>query len=288
MAVLSADVIFDNVRTADRERFEVINGDIVYQGGYTALGGPNHGTAATQGRILPWADDTANLIPMGHCLQKKTGDTSASPIPFTGVQMLEHTVENLAVTGAAGSFTDVPNLIYAVDDGNYTMTRPTTIGVPIGWCSRHRSAGFCDVTFFSANQLMILAMAGGNRRTWLFASAPYSLVAHTTDVVKGVVAPCHGKILAIYAICSSAPADANCVGKLQLEIGGTDVTGGIVALNFADTVGLKIAGSAVTAENIFHMGDLMDLEVIATDFVAGTNDDGHFCYYIDYEPMIGT
>jgi len=264
---------------------EVIATGQIYAGSYVAVGSEAHGTPAKIGRAYAFADE-AGAIPIGFSEQNVLGAAAAGPLKTASVYVRGRVLESIPVTGLAGDYTDNFKYVYGSDDGTWTLTR-TTVNNPIGITVNHISATLADVYFFSFAEMILMSAAGGVRRTWLFCSAPYSLLAHTTDVVKGLVAPCHGRILAIYAICTSAPADTNCVGKLQLEIGGTDVTGGIVALNFADTVGLKIAGTAVTAENVFHMGDLMDLEVIATDFVAGTNDDGHFNYFIDYECLPG-
>lgn len=284
MAVLAADVIYDT-RGFDGEAFEVINGDIVYAGGYTALGGPNHGTAATIGRALPWADDTGHLIPAGFNTVQTTGDTSASPIPRAPVILTGQVIKSLAVTAAAGTFDDVGKPVYAIDDGNYTVTRPTTIGWPVGVIVRHRSALVADVYFFSFGELCAMALHGGGRYTWFLGVVTGG--AGTGNALTGIKCNSPGKIVAVYGIVIDEIVDADADLDVNLEIGGTNVTGGVIEWLTADAIGTKKAGTAITAENVFHEGDLIDVEVTANT-ASTAADAGKMGIYADIELFLGT
>lgn len=259
----------------------VVNTSQVYAGSFMAAGSETHGTAANIGACFPF-NDAAGSIPLGFAQQNILG-TAVAPLPTAEVIVRGRVYENLPVTGLAGANTDVYKFVYATDDGTFTLTR-TAVNSPIGFITGFVSATLADVYFFSMAENMILAMAGGNRVTWHICTTTYEFAA-TADVAKGIVAPCHGRILAVYAICTAAPADTNVAGTFVLEIGGTDVTGGVVTYNFADTVGLKLAGTAVTAEDVFHMGDLIDIE--STVGAAGTVGDGALSIYVDYECLPG-
>ena len=253
----------------------------IYAGSFCAGGSPTHGTSAKIGKCYPFNDE-AGAIPLGHAKQKVLG-TAVAPLPRADIYAHSRIVESIAVTGLTGDVTDVFKLVYATDDTVLTLTRTAVnspVGVIVGW----KSATSCDVRFFSFGEMAVLALAGGNRRTWHITTSQYRFAA-ASDLVKGIVAPCHGRILAVYAICSVDPADTDVAATLTVEIDGTNVTGGVVTLAFGNTVGLKIAGSAVTAENVFHMGSLIDVET--STVTAGTMGDGEFSLYIDYEMLLG-
>jgi hypothetical protein len=104
--------------------------------------------------------------------------------------------------------------------------------------------------------------------------------------MTGIGAPCHGRILSVYAQCVEANTDADVSSTINLEIAGTNVTGGVVTLAFGDTEGDKKAGTDVTAANIFHEGDAIDVEL--TVGTAGTNTDpGLYNLFVEYETLPG-
>jgi hypothetical protein len=255
--------------------------EVLYAGAYVGGGNENHATAAKIGRAFAWNDE-AGAIPLGFEQSGGTGN-SAAPRVTAEVYAKGRVVERLAVTGLAGDNTDVYKLVYATDDTTFTLTR-TQPNLPVGIIVNAITSSVADVYFFSFAELAILSLAGGHRKTWLIAAFTAEFAA-TGDLLKGIEAPCHGRILDVYAICAAAPSDADLDATINLEIGGTSVTGGVVTVAAADTVGLKKDGTEVTAENVFHSGDLIDVETTVT--AAGTAGDGFYCLYVDYEPLPG-
>jgi hypothetical protein len=256
---------------------EIVNGDGIPSGVYVGLNSRDHGTAASRGRITNWTS-AANQIPLGfRFLEDKTGDTTQTPPVRGAVNIDEHIALNVPVTGLAGDKGDVGRVVYASDNNTFTLTQPT-LAIPAGIVIRWRTATVCDVLFFSASQMILAGMAG-LRKTWCLGS--FALVGGTGNVMTGIVAPHHGRITAVYAIIVRANTDADVNYAINLEIGGVDVTGGVVTCLFSDTVGTKKSGTAVTANNVFHEGDLIDVEAVAT--VAGTATDvGTYNLYVDY------
>jgi hypothetical protein len=95
------------------------------------------------------------------------------------------------------------------------------------------------------------------------------------DLITSFVPHFAGKIIAIDAVATKAASTASKLASLNLEIGVTNVTGGVVALTTAglDTIGKLVAGSAITAENVFAADSLISLEAAdVTVFVEGEID----------------
>lgn len=253
----------------------------IYAGSYCAGGSASHATAAKIGRAFAFNDE-AGAIPLGFAKESVLDDATA-PQETAYIHAQGRVVEGLAVTGLAGAKADVYKLVYATDDTTFTLTR-TTPNLPCGVVIAFRTSSVADVYFFSFAELAILSLSGGQSQVWHIVSSTYEFAA-SSDLIKGLEAPCHGRIISVYAICSAAPQDADVAATAVLEIGGTDVTGGVVTFAAADTVGLKLAGTAVTAENVFHEGDLIDVET--TVGTAGTLGDGMFSLYVDFEPLLG-
>ena len=84
------------------------------------------------------------------------------------------------------------------------------------------------------------------------------------------------------------------LGKtLNLELGGVDLTGGVLSLGFGNIDALadvdnKISATAITAGNEFNDGDLLDVELIAggTGLTAGI-DNASFELWADVEYRAG-
>jgi hypothetical protein len=139
------------------------------------------------------------------------------------------------------------------------------VGRIIAW----RTSTYCDVLCWGVVGTDILSLAGQAQYCWLVGVVS-GIAAAGGNVATGIVAPHHGKILQVYGIVVQALAGAGADISYNLEIGGTNVTGGVVNVVLASAQGAKIAGTAVTAENVFHEGDLIDIEVaVATASTAG-------------------
>lgn len=255
---------------------EAVNAAAIYNQSFMMLGSRDHGTAGVVGRAQAWNDEVG-AIPLGFSMARTTGDTAASPIVNAEVDLQSRIHANVAVTGLTGDVTDVGRVVYMTDDNTFTLTRPT-LGHPVGIVSRWRSATNADVYAFSFGELCAIGFAGAGRPgLWLLGIV--SGGAGTGNVATGIVAPSHGRILSTYGIVVEPQTDADADLDFNLEIGGTNVTGGVIEFVTADLIGAKKAGTAVTAANVFHEGDLIDIECVAN--TAGTAADGYMAIYAD-------
>jgi len=286
---LSAPVVRDT-RDARLYNPQVVNTSVIYPGGYTAWANQNHATSATQGRALPWTG-AAGQVPAQFCNQQTpalgssvtgtTGDTTASPIVRVGIDTERRVVHSCPVTGLAGTIDDVQRWVYATADGTFDVTLPAAPNrLPVGIITDFLTSTTADVLFFSYSDLLIVAMCGGGVTTWMMGTISAEL-ASTGNMLTGIVAPCHGVIQEAYAICVSEPTDSDVSIAVNLEIGGTNVTGGVITLAAADVIGEKKAGTSITVStSIMHAGDLIDVEGTVTS--AGTAKDGVYNLYAVY------
>ncbi len=254
---------------------EVGNALEVYNGALMHLGSRDHGTAALRGRCGPWTGADGE-IPLGFAFDRTTGDTAATPIPTASVDTTPRIMFNQPVTGLTGDVTDVGRLVYATDDNTWTLTRPAT-SVPIGIVIRWISATNADVYFYGFLGTSILSMAGACKYTWNLGTI--GVLVGGGNALTGIVAPHHGRIIDVYGIAIDDMADADADYDINLEIGGVNVTGGVVEWLFSDAVGTKKQGTAVTANNVFHEGDLIDVELVEN--TAGAAGDGHMNIYAE-------
>lgn len=88
------------------------------------------------------------------------------------------------------------------------------------------------------------------------------------DVLTDIVMPFAGKITAVDAYVKIVVTTASDLATLAIDIGATGVTGGAVALTSANCtpLGVKVAGTAVTALNTFAAGAV--ISVVATSVTA--------------------
>lgn len=107
-------------------------------------------------------------------------------------------------------------------------------------------------------------------------SIPISLASMTTSAADLVTAYTPGykfKILAVHFATTTVSAGDGASQAINLEIGTTNVTGGVVTATLAgtDTLGELTAGTAVTAANTGSSSDTISVEVAAsgTVFTAG-------------------
>ncbi len=245
----------------------------IYAGGFTAMGQPNHGTAGNKGTAFPWTG-AAFEQPMGWADQATLGDGTVTGKIRTGNGYVE-----IAVTGASSAAVANTKLVYATADGTFTLTAPAAPNViPIGWVIKWLSGTTCRVGRFSNSQLQLPDASSYDVWTMGVGGPSGANSGGAADVLKGLIAPCHALIAATFAICVTSPTDADFAGVVTYEIGGTNVTGGDITLATADTVGLRLDGTAVTAANEMHAGDAVDIEVTAG--TAGTAaDPGVYNFY---------
>lgn len=258
---------------------QVVNAAVIFAGGFCAIGNADHGTAANKGRSYPFSI-AAGAIPVGWAEAGVTGTGSSANKSQLLVE--GRVIEQLAVTGVT-AITDVGKWVYATDDGTFTLTR-VAMNIPIGIIVDWYSGTSCDVYMLSFGELLALQACGGVARTWLVGVGTAG--AATGNMATGIPAPCHGAIQSVFGVVIVEATDADVVQTINLEIGGTNVTGGVVTYQFDSAVGAKLAGTAVTAANVFHEGDLIDIETVAT--VAGTvADPGLVAIYCTYDILPG-
>lgn len=235
---------------------------VAYEGSYLQVGRSFHGTAAIRGDLAPYNDEIG-AVPVGLCHQGGTGVTAATVF---GAFDPRGQLRKVAVTGATAQATDAMRWVYGSDDGTWTLTRPSALAMPLGVVWEYVSGTTCWVYFLSFGELLCLQASGAAGEDVLLGVVTEG--AATGNMLTGIRLSGHGLITACYGIVTEDATDADVVQTINLEIGGVDVTGGVITWAFGDAIGTKLAGTAITAANRFHDGDLLDVETVAT--VAGT------------------
>lgn len=274
MTALSAPQRLDKYAPSDILAIQAADGETIHSGGLVALGSPSHGTADVQGRTKKWAAADFE-IPIGFALPNPANATdgrwvgsTTAPRPETNIDTGVQTLRRYPVTGTSAQ-ANVGLPVYATDDNVLTITRPAANAIPVGVITKWWTGTTCDVRIFGFNLTYLLALCGAGATVWNMGVM--SAGAGTGNVLTGIVAPFHGRILAVYGVVAVDATDADVVQTINFEIGGVDVTGGVITWAFGDAIGVKVAGTAITAANEFHHGDLIDVETTAT--VAGTTAD---------------
>ncbi len=263
---LAADARRQRVQSTGLMAIEIVNTQVIFGGGFLAGGSRDHATAGNKGRSFPFTG-AAGEIPLGFSQIGQTGSTSSTPKEEARINE-EPVYYDVAVTGIAGDNTDNLRLVYATDDATFTLTRPTR-AVPVGIITRYISATKCRVRFFSFAEMAMLSMGGAAKYTWHLGVVTAG--AGTGNMLTGIVMPHHGRFLDFYGIVAVDATDADVQQDINLEIDGTNVTGGVLTWLFSDAVGAKKSATAITALNVFQEGSLLDVETVAT--VAGTVAD---------------
>ena len=80
------------------------------------------------------------------------------------------------------------------------------------------------------------------------------------DLRTGILLPYAGRILDVFALIDVAPAGAGGTVALNLEINGTNVTGGVVTVATGDAKAARKDDTAITATNTFTAGQSLDVE----------------------------
>ena len=260
---------------------QVVNAAVVYGGAFVAMGMQGHGTSANRGRLYGYNDE-AGALPLGFSMgYVATGATSTNPPPETEVDLLGGRYY-VGVTGAAGDRTDVGKLVYASDDGTFTLTRPT-VGHALGMVLKTRgTASYAEVFFFSAETLIVLGLSGLGQALIHLGHFDFNTIADG-NIRTGIPMVNHGKILTFFAMIDvdlTATGDST---ALNLEIGAVNVTGGVLTLTGATHVkAAKVDATAITALNEFHEGDALDIEASST--VDGTGGSFDLFITVGYEP----
>lgn len=278
MAALSEN-LNRTVRTRIKQAFKIANTIQAFGGSFAALRTAEHATAASRGYAAPYNDAAGNLFLGGHFNRKILGDTSATPVPESDTTIEGEILKRVDVTGVS-AITDVGKSVYATTDNDLTLTRGA-INCPVGFIVRWHTGTSVDVLLFSAAEMAILTLSGCAGETILLGSIDAGIADGAA--ISSWPAHFHGKITGTFAIQETINAGASPNIAADFTVGGSAMTGGIITIAGAGTAGAKVAGAAVTANNIFHEGDV--ITVSQTD--NGTTDSGRYLVYIEVEKQIG-
>lgn len=222
---------------------------------------------------VEFADDAANLIPAGLVERPYdgindhlTGNTTNGykAICIGGI------VARWSVTGASAA-TDNGKLVYATDGQTLTLTRPTT-GLPHGFVIRWDTSTYCYVYFFSYAESCKMFYSGMHDiQIKDFGTFPTNGLQGTAALTLWQeTAYDHYKFISLHAQ-GVAFDNAAVAGSqvLNLDIGGTNTTGGALTVAYTDVdaagdMGVAIDATAITAANEVHMGDTVKLEMAAS------------------------
>lgn len=283
MTAAAADMTRNTESPASRDvsAFKIGNGKILYAGALIALATARHATAGLPGYATPFAGAKGEFAIGRKYGSYVTGDTSASPIPEGEIELNGRVENNVAVSNLAGDITDVTKIVYATDDKTYDVTRPTR-GQPVGMVIGSVSSTRAAVYFFSMGEMIAMGLAGNGRYLWHVGSFNAARTS-SGNLRTSIVMPHGGRFIDVHAQIDVAPTGASGTGTCNLELDGTDVTGGVVTVATGDAIGDKKAGTAITAANEFAEGALLDVE-----FVVGTQmTAGRFDLFVTVAPTIG-
>lgn len=250
---------------------QIANGLQMVPGNVVGLRGPEHAT--TQG-YLDHYDNEVGMIMLGGVVGGDTanrllGNTSALPPPKASVQIQPQIFKGVAVTGAA-SRADIGKYVFMTDANVWTLTYTAlaeVAGVIVEW----HSSTICDVLMFGG----VLTMCRNSLVELLYLGHFDANTITAANIRTAFPAPYHAKVLSVFAMIDVAIAGAGATALINLEIGATNVTGGVVTIAENDAKGTLKAGTAVTddATAIMHEGDAIDIEAATvTDATAGTFD----------------
>lgn len=180
----------------------------------------------------------------------------------------------LAVTGAAAT-TEPGTPVYASDGAAFTLTAGANSR--IGRVVRGTGTDTADV-YFEADWKGAEAR---RKETIYLGSIDFATMADG-DLKTGITLPFKGRILDVYTITEVVLVGSGGTGLLNLEIGGTNVTGGVVTVATATqaTLGTRSDGTAITAENEFDADQAIDVECASA---GGTQTSGSVGLYIEVE-----
>lgn len=128
-------------------------------------------------------------------------------------------------------------------------------------------AGVAD----QVSTMYVLKQGRGEGRT-IAVPIKLSKITGAGDVLSALTPGYAGRIKSVEFFVTDPVTTAAKLASLNLEIGATDLTGGVVALTSANCtpLGARVAGSAVTAANVFTASDTISVEASAvTAFVEG-------------------
>ena len=199
------------------------------------------------------------------------------------------TLKSVTVSGLVEA--DIFKYVYATDGQTLSLTKPSS-GNPIGYVAKYVSAGVGDVFLFPVS--LALLAAGIPRSEEILLCNVHTSLLEGTSAITIFAKTMHrrGKITGLKAYPTAVDSGLLAGDQdLNLEIDGTDVTGGVLTLGFGDAdaaadIGTAVAATAVTAANTFIEGSVVELEMAAsgTGFTAGENGSFAIVMTVEYLP----
>lgn len=236
------------------------------------------------------AEGAAGLLNFGWASENAKGDNLA--VIGNGTDSVEWTTrenlldDNVAIAGI-GSKADIHKPVYPSDNQTLSITAPA-VGTPNGFVSDWISGTTGDLQLFSREGAVLLGLLGGAKSREVMNISSKALEAAAATVIGRFTATNRGRITGLYAVLSAD--DAGTVAgdvDLNLQIGGVDVTGGVLPLAFGDTQGTKISAPAITALNVFNGGQDITLEIGVSTTPFTTEQLSLYHIYIEIEHLPG-
>lgn len=221
---------------------------------------------------------------------------TTAPIPLSGLEaalnqanlacVLKHA--DLDNTSTSGTPTQTLEL-FDVEDGDVVTFRgmrvleafadasdaafnSTTIAVGDG----NNTQAFLTTKQLNVNGTEVLLSAGGGDTVTLvhpLTSLATGLSTNAIDLLTGFTPGFDGEIIGLEFVTTVAGTGSGASQVFNLEIGSTNLTGGVLTLDLASqaTIGTVTAATAITANNSFTATDTISLEMAAsgTVFTAG-------------------
>lgn len=205
-------------------------------------------------------------------------------------------INNISVTGVS-AVTDVGSPIYAVDGQTMSLSNANS-GLPIGYVVRWRSTTYCDVYLYSYQEsLDRLALGGGDSTVDEIISLGtiHTSILEGTSAVDIMKYTTTKKMNIVSLFAYPKAIDSGLIAgdqDLNLEIGTTNLTGGVLTLAYTDAdaigdVGTKISSTAITAANTASPGDVVTLEMAASGTGFTASKHGIFDIFIGVKYLAG-
>lgn len=280
MADLSASIT-RAVKGAAGLAAEVANSVQTYAGAWAGLRGPDHAT--TQGYLDGFDDEKGMIFLGGHLDSQVLGDTTATIPPENRLNVEPKVYPQATVTGVA-SRGDIGKVVYLTDNNTLTLTRPT-LGTPVGYVNEWSSSTTCDVMMLGTAAQAAVDIGGQGTQDVCLGTFSFKDTSDG-DLLTSYLMPYHASIESFWISVGEGFVGSSGACTLNLEIGTTNVTGGVVTVATATcgTVGTVLTATAITAENIVHAGDALSVEGSSS---ATTRTSGTFNVYVRLVARLG-
>lgn len=260
---------------------EVANSVQTYAGMWAGIRGPDHAT--TQGYLDAYDDEKGMIFAGGHLDSQILGDTSATPPTENELGLGPAIYPQATVTGVA-SRADIGKAVYATDSNTLTLTAPTyatPIGIVVDWAT----STTCDVLIFGLAVQGAVDLNGQGTQALHLGNFTFASMADG-DILTSYPMPCHASIETFYAVVGTPLVGSGGTTALNLEIGTTNVTGGVLTVSTAagGTLGTVLTATSITASNTAHADDSISIEASSS---GGTRTSGAFDLYVKIRPRMG-